>query len=358
MHRALAVIAAIGIVSSFGCTANKEEGAAPTSSEAPKPPPTPDLENLPLGLDEGSVNIPADNPLTAEKIDLGWHLYYDKRLSKDGTIACVTCHTPEHGWSDGKPLMVGIGNQVGGRNSPTILNRLFSDLQFWDGRAASLEEQALGPIQAGKEMGNTLENMVATLSAIEGYKPKFTAAFGDDKVTADRVAKAIASFERTVLSGNSPYDRYLAGDKAAMNESAVRGMAVFLDNNKGRCSICHAGSNFTDEAYHNIGVGMDDPDWETSHIGRFAVTKKEEDKGSYKTPTLRNVADSGPYMHDGSDATLEATVDFYVKGGHPSPYLDKEMKPLTLTDQEKKDLVEFMQALSGEVTPVSAPPQL
>jgi cytochrome c peroxidase len=196
-----------------------------------------------------------------EKVKLGWHLYYDKRLSKDGTVACVSCHAPEHGWSDGKQLMVGIGGQVGGRNSPTILNRVFSDLQFWDGRAKSLEEQALGPIQADKEMGNTLENLVATLSKIEGYKPLFKAAFGEETVTPERVGQAIATFERTVVSGNSPFDRYEQGDTNAMNASAIRGHKIFLDNNRGRCSICHAGFNFTDEKYHNIGVGTEKPGW-------------------------------------------------------------------------------------------------
>jgi cytochrome c peroxidase len=204
-------------------------------------------------------------------------------------------------------------------------------------------------------MGNTLDGMLATLRGVAGYKPLFKAAFGDETIDAPRVARAIASFERTVLSGNSPYDRYQGGDKSAMSESAVRGMQVFLDNQKGRCSICHAGFNFTDEKYHNIGVGMDKPDWETKHIGRFAVTKVDKDKGAYKTPTLRQIAASGPYMHDGSEATLEGVVEYYVKGGHPSPHLDPEMKKLTLTDQEKKDLVEFMKALTGDVTPVVRP---
>ena len=357
MFRHATILLTLTLLTVFGtaCTPQGGKDSDTTPTGAPQI-----SDPLPLGLDAEEKVIPAGNPLTQPKVDLGWHLYFDARLSKDGTIACATCHHPDTGWSDGKALMVGIGGQVGGRNSPTIMNRVFSSLQFWDGRSPSLEDQALGPIQAGKEMGNTLENMVATLGGIEGYKPLFSAAFGDATVTPERVAQAIASFERTIVAGNSPFDRYENGDKTAMNASAIRGHAIFKDSNKGRCSICHAGFNFTDELYHNIGVGMDQPDWETNHIGRFAVTKKEAEKGAYKTPTLRNVADSGPYMHDGSEATLEAVVEFYAKGGSnlTHPQLDKEMKKLVLTDQDKADLVEFMKALSGDVTKVAIPEQV
>ena len=357
MFRQATILLAVTLLTVFGtaCTPQGGKDSGTVAGGAPQV-----SDPLPLGLDAEERIIPAGNPLTQPKVDLGWRLYFDTRLSKDNTIACATCHHPDTGWSEGKGLMVGIGGQVGGRNSPTIMNRVFSSLQFWDGRSPSLEDQALGPIQAGKEMGNTLENMVATLTKIEGYKPLFSAAFGDATVTPERVAQAIASFERTIVAGNSPFDRYEAGDKSAMNASAIRGLAIFKDSDKGRCSICHAGFNFTDELYHNIGVGMDQPDWETNHIGRFAVTNKEAEKGAYKTPTLRNVADSGPYMHDGSEATLEAVVEFYAKGGsNPAhPNLDKEMKELVLSDQDKADLVEFMKALSGDVTKVAIPEQV
>jgi cytochrome c peroxidase len=326
-----------------------ERGSAAPSSVLPE---------LPLGLDAFEEKIPEDNPLTHEKVVLGKHLYFDTRLSKDGTVACATCHDPAKGWSDARRTSAGIGGQTGNRNAPTIINRRFSMLQFWDGRAKSLEDQALGPVQNPIEMGNTLEGMVAALKKVAGYAPLFAAAFGDPEITPERVAKAIASFERTVLSGNSAYDRYQAGDKTALSDSAVRGKDIFLDNNKGRCGICHSGFNFTDEKYHNIGVGMDDPEWEKNHIGRYAVTQKEEEKGAYKTPTLRQLTESGPYMHDGSQATLTEVVEFYVKGGHKNPYLDKEMRPLTLSDQEKRDLVEFLSALSGDVTKVERPARL
>ncbi|MBI4602447.1 MAG: c-type cytochrome [Planctomycetes bacterium] len=328
--------------------------AAPAAVSAVKEP----LSELPLGLDAYALKVPADNPVTPAKVELGRHLYFDARLSRDGTVACATCHVAAKGWSNGLKTAVGIGNHVGKRSAPTVINRAFSTLQFWDGRAASLEDQALGPIQNPGEMGNTLENVVATVKGIAGYVPLFVAAFGDEAVSPDRIAKAIASFERTILSGSSPYDRYQSGEKSALNEEAVRGMQVFLDNNKGRCSICHAGFNFTDEKFHNIGIGADKPDWEKEHIGRFEVTKAEKDKGAYKTPTLRQIAATGPYMHDGSEATLEAVVEYYAKGGNPNPHLDPEMKKLTLTDQEKRDLVEFLKALTGDVTRVERPEPL
>ena len=328
-----------------------EKGGAAGKTEAAASP----LAKLPLGLDEFGTKIPENNPVTPAKVELGKHLYFDPRLSKDGTISCATCHDPAKGWADNEPTSTGIGHQKGNKNSPTVINRLFSTDQFWDGRAKSLEEQALGPVANPVEMGNTLEGMIANVNLVPGYKPFFKAAFGDEKVTQERIAMAIASFERTVLSGNSPFDRYEAGDETAMSESAVRGMQIFRDNQKGRCSICHAGFNFTDEKYHNLGVGTTQPDWEKTHAGRFDVTKQDKDKGAFKTPTLRQLTATAPYMHDGSEATLEATVEFYVKGGNPNPHLDPEMKPLTLTDQEKKDLVEFMKALTGEVTKVEKP---
>lgn len=344
-----------------GCGPATEQQAARPSGTTPAAPspaafdPGKFLENLPVGLDQFATKIPADNPLTAEKVELGRLLYFDGRLSRDGTVSCATCHDPDKGWSDARATSQGIGNQLGGKNAPTVVNRLFSTTQFWDGRAASLEEQALGPIQNPIEMGNTHDAMVSGLSQLASYKPLFKAAFGDETVTKDRVAQAIASFERTIVSGGSPFDRYEAGDKTAMNESAIRGLAIFKDNQKGRCSICHAGFNFTDEKFHNLGVGTDKPDWEKDHAGRFAVTRVEKDKGAFKTPTLRNLIPSGPYMHDGSEKTLESVVELYAKGGIPNPHLDPEMKKLDLTEQDKKDLVEFMKALTGPVTPVVRP---
>jgi len=315
---------------------------------------------LPLGLQADAAYVPENNPLAQAKIDLGRKLYFDGRLSKDGTISCATCHNPDKGFTDARPTSTGIGGQTGARSAPTVLNRLFSKEQFWDGRAADLEAQALGPVQNPIEMGHTLEGMISNLQRITMYAPEFEAAFGSRGINAERVGQAIASYERTVLSGNAPYDRYQAGDKSAMSESAARGMAIFNDANRGNCVTCHAGFNFTDESYHNLGVGMEKPapDW-----GRFGVTKAETDKGAFKTPTLRNITDTAPYMHDGSEATLQDVVKLYDQGGKPNKWLSKEIKPLRLSDQDKADLVAFLQALGGEVTgrqrpvlpPVTAP---
>lgn len=304
---------------------------------------------LPLGLQEEAAYIPPDNPLTAKKIELGRQLYFDGRLSADGTVSCATCHAPDKGFSDGRSTSTGIKGQLGERNAPVAINRLFSQEQFWDGRAASLEEQALGPIQNPIEMGNTLKKMVAKLHTIQGYRKQFKKVFGTD-VNAAGVAKAIAAFERSLVCGNSAFDRYEDGDDAALSESEQRGLELFRE--RGNCVRCHTGFAFTDERYHNIGVGMDkaSPD-----LGRFKVTKKESDKGAFKTPTLRNIGASGPYFHDGSAKTLEDVVEFYDKGGTKNPNLSNEMKRLLLSVPEKADLVAFLKSLSCPDLKVAAP---
>ena len=272
---------------------------------------------LPLGLPAQAAYIPADNPLTAEKIDLGKLLYSDPRLSKDNTIACASCHRPFHGFADPEKTSFGVGHQLGGRNSPTVINRLFSKEQFWDGRAADLEAQAQGPLVNPVEMTMPSHaDVVKKVQSIKGYAPYFQKAFGTPEVTMPRIAQAIASYERTVVSGNSPYDRYVAGDQGAMSPAAVRGMTVFLG--KGRCITCHAGFNFTDEKYHNLGVGMDKP---KPDLGRYDQTKQDVDKGAFKTPTIRNIVETAPYMHDGSEGTLMEVVELYDGGGIKNPNL-------------------------------------
>jgi cytochrome c peroxidase len=305
---------------------------------------------IPLGLDPQLQYIPENNPLTAEKIALGKMLYFDKRLSADNSVACATCHDPKFGFTDGKSVSTGINGQQGGRSAPTVINRLFSDAQFWDGRAESLEAQALGPIQNPIEMGNTLEAVVKTLNAIKGYRAAFQRAFGTE-VTKEGIAQAIASFERTVLSGNSPYDRFKAGDKTALSESAQRGLTLF-ESKRVNCIACHVGHNFTDENYRNTGIGMDK---EKSDLGRFDISKNDEDRGAFKTPTLRDIARTAPYMHDGSLKTLREVIDFYDKGGIPNPHLSTDMKPLQLTEQEKTDLIAFLQSLTGEMAEITEP---
>jgi len=332
---------------------------------------------LPLGLDVGAAAIKglAKNPLTRAKIELGRQLYFDPRLSSDGTISCASCHDPEQGFAKSTRFGVGVKAQEGNRNSPTAYNRILSDVQFWDGRATSLEEQAKGPIANPIEMSNTHEKCMDGVGKIEGYKKQFDKIFG--KVSIDGAADAIASFERAIVTGASPYDyqeklkpfekvdlKELKADdpdlyaeyekyaelakKNPMSDSAKRGREIFFGT-KGGCTACHVGPNLSDEKFWNLGVGMDaaKPD-----LGRFEVTKKEEDKGAFKTPTIRNVAQTPPYMHDGSQKTLEEVVEWYAKGGHPNPWLSKNVRKLDLTAQDKADLVEFMKACTGPLPKV------
>ncbi len=296
---------------------------------------------VPLGLIP--VQFPKDNPYTPEKAALGKLLYFDKRLSADDSVSCASCHSPELGFTDCQPVSTGIKSQKGGRSAPTVINRAYSLNQFWDGRAASLEEQAGGPMQNPIEMGNTHANVVKRIQAIPGYKALYQKAFGTDQIDIDLTTKAIATYERTVLSGNSPYDRYKAGNKKALTAAQVRGMDIYF--NKAKCDQCHEGINFTLNSYHNLGVGMDKPN---PDLGRYEVTKNEADWGAFKTPTLRDIARTAPYMHDGSLATLEDVVDYYNKGGLKNKNLDERMKPLNLTKAEQTDLVEFLKALNGE----------
>lgn len=305
---------------------------------AAEPAPTP---KVPLGL--LPVQFPKDNPYTPEKAELGKLLYFDKRISADGTVSCATCHDPKFGYTDGKPVSDGIRGQKGGRSAPTVINRAYSLAQFWDGRAKSLEEQAVGPMANPIEMGNTHAAIVENLRKIPGYRAQFKKVFGTEEIDIDHVGKAIATFERTVLSGNSPYDRYKAGNKKALTAQQIRGIDIYF--NKAKCDQCHEGINFTTNAYHNLGVGTDKP---KPDAGRFDFTGKNEDWGAFKTPTLRDIERTAPYMHDGSLKTLDEVVEYYNKGGIKNKNLDEKIKPLNLTDQDKKDLVAFMKSLNGE----------
>lgn len=308
-------------------------------------------DKLPAGLPE--VPHPKNNLPTEAKIELGKQLYFDKRLSSDNTVSCASCHDPEKGWSNGEAVATGVGGQKGGRSAPTIINSAYTKLHFWDGRAESLEDQALGPIENPIEMNLKLEEALDRLNKISGYKSQFQAVFGTD-ATKDSLAQAIAAYERTVLSGDAPYDRFKAGQKDALSESAQRGRKLFFG--KGVCSACHTGASFSDQAFHNVGVGMDKPQPDK---GRQAISGLEGDTGSFKTPTLREIDRSAPYMHDGSLKTLEDVVEHYNKGGIDNPYLDEEIFPLKLTDQEKKDLVTFLkEGLSSESYPMHKAPEL
>ncbi|HEV8641730.1 MAG TPA: cytochrome c peroxidase [Methylomirabilota bacterium] len=302
---------------------------------------------LPLGLQGQAAYVPDDNPPTPEKVALGKQFFWDKRWSKSGTVSCVGCHPPEHGWSDPQQFSLNFAGKPTPRHAPTLVNRLFSDRQLWTGLRASLEDQARN------DSNRSDEEIVRRLGAVPEYQQQFRKVFGTE-LNPDGVAKAIASYVRTIVSGNSPYDRFRAGDKTALSPAAQRGLAIF--EGKGQCVRCHAGFNFTDEGYRNIGVGMDK---EKPDLGRFVVTKSDPDRGAFKTPTLRDVANRGPYMHDGSLRTLEEVVAFYNRGGHKNPWLASEVRPLDLTAPEEADLVVFLRALTGEIPPeVGRPPRL
>lgn len=295
--------------------------------------------------------IPPDNVQTDAKVALGRQLYFDKRLSRDNTVACATCHKPAAAWADTTPTSEGIEHKFGGRNSPTVLNAGYFVPQFWDGRAVHLEKQAVGPVANPVEMDLPLDQAIIRLKGIPGYVDQFKAVFGTEP-TPETMAKAIAAFERTIVSSNSPYDKYLQGDKSALSPSAVRGMDLF--NGKGHCTSCHSGPLFSDQRFHNLGVGYKDGKY--ADVGRYAVTNNLKDMGAFRTPGLRHVAETAPYLHDGSEKTLEAVVDLYDRGGIANPHLDPLMLPLHLSRREKADLVEFMKALTGDPVVVTEPP--
>jgi cytochrome c peroxidase len=305
----------------------------------------PDIGPLPTSGLKGSTN-----PNDAAKVALGKQLYFDGRLSRNGAIACAFCHNPGTGWADPRQTSIGVGGGVGGRQAPTVLNTRFNPLQFWDGRARSLEEQALGPIQNPIEMGETHENVVRKLNGIKGYQQQFRSVFATDP-NLKGIVEAISAFERTVISTNSPFDRYMMGNSKAMDATAVRGMTLF--KGKARCILCHNGTNFTDNQFHNLGVPQIGPMKED--LGRYYVTKAEKDKGAFKTPTLRSITETAPYMHDGVFKTLGEVVDFLNNGGGTNPNISPLMKAVNLRPEEKMDLIAFLKALTGESIKIELP---
>ena len=305
----------------------------------------PDIGPLPT-----ATPIPATNLNYRAKIELGKQLYFDGRLSRNNQVSCAFCHNPFVGFADPRQVSIGVDGKPGGRQSPTVYNTAFNPIQFWDGRAGSLEEQAIGPIQNPVEMAETHENVVAKLRKIKGYQQQFREVFGAE-VNLQGIAEAIAAFERTVVSTNSPFDKYVMGDAKAMDEAAVRGMALF--KGKARCLLCHNGPNFTDNQFHNLGVPQVGPLKED--LGRYNVTWQERDRGAFKTPTLRSVTETAPYMHDGAFKTLEEVIDFLDGGGGQNPTLSPLVKPLGLTKDEKADLLVFLKALTGEPLKVAVP---
>ncbi len=305
----------------------------------------PDIGPLPTVVPQ-----PQSNLNYAAKISLGKQLYFDGRLSKNNAISCAFCHNPATGFADPKQTSVGVTGERGGRQAPTVYNTAFNPFQFWDGRAGSLEEQAIGPIHNPIEMAETHEHVVKKLDRIQGYRDQFQAVFGAG-VSIQGIGEAIAAYERTVISTNSAFDKFVLGDQKAMDESAQRGMAVF--KGKGRCILCHNGSNFTNNRFHNTGVPQVGPLEED--LGRYYVTRLDADKGAFKTPTLRSITETAPYMHDGAFKNLEEVIDFYDAGGKANPQLSAFIKPLGLSPEEKTDLIAFLKALTGEAIPFEFP---
>ena len=296
----------------------------------------------PLGLDLYRP-VPAVNPLTAEKAALGRRLFHDRRLSRTGSLACATCHEPGRAFTNGVRAARGVSGAPGTRNVPTLVNRAWGSSFFWDGRAGTLEQQALGPILHPDELGSTPDAVLALVRSPR-YLRDFRRAFGGEPSLFD-VAASLASYVRTIVAGDSPYDRFVAGDGGALSAAARRGFVLF--RTRARCTTCHAGPLLSDEEFHNTGVA-----WRAGAVGdegRYLVTRSPADRGAFKTPTLREVGRTAPYMHDGSLATLETVVDFYDAGGRGNPHLDREIRPLHLSAGDKTDLVAFLRALTGRV---------
>jgi cytochrome c peroxidase len=295
-----------------------------------------------------SIPHPEDNGFTPAREALGRVLFFDPRLSRSGWISCASCHNPGLAWGDGLPRAIGDGMKTLGRRTPTILNLAWADAMFWDGRADTLEAQALGPIAAPGEMNMPIDKMVGLVAAIPGYREMFERAYPGEAIGPATVAKAIATFERRVVSGSAPFDRWVAGEEDAISEDAQRGFMLF--NTKARCEKCHSGWRFTDDSFHDIGVPGTD-------LGRGAhLAGIDVMQYAFKTPTLRNVDRRAPYLHDGSAATLEDIVDFYDRGGLVArASLSPELKPLGLNAGEKRELVAFLRTLTSEDAPVTVP---
>ncbi len=308
---------------------------------------TPLTVEAPLGMPP--VPIPADNPMTVEKVELGKMLYFDKRLSKDSTVSCASCHMPEHAYAEPRSTSAGIKDQIGPVNSPHVLNSAYATTMFWDGRMKTLEEQAAGPVGNPIEMGDDINDVAKELNAIPAYKSRFMKVFGK-AADPDGITKAIAAFERTLISGNSPFDRYRNGDKNAISKDAQEGWALF---NQKLCATCHTPPLFSNWGFYNAGVGSG-----SGEEGRMAVSGIPSDKGAFRVSSLRNITDTAPYFHDGKTKTLEEAVRFMAGGGKDNPNLHallRAVKAQNITDAEIKKLLAFLKSLTGEYPVVKEP---
>ncbi|HEU4622076.1 MAG TPA: cytochrome c peroxidase [Burkholderiaceae bacterium] len=339
------LIIGLSLLSSFLMAAHASE---PQKSGDGHPGPTFKLSDWKLS----APPAPEDNKTTAERVALGKTLFFDPRISGNGALSCASCHNPTLGWSDGLPTPVGMNGKVLGRATPTILNTAYNTQFMWDGRKKSLEDQALGPMQASDEMNSDLRAVVERLRKNVGYQKMFEKAYPGQPIDETLIAKAIAAFERSVVAADSPFDRWVAGDKKAMTENQVRGYQLFVDSSKGNCVVCHAPPNFTDNGFHNIGVASSE---KMQDVGRYAVRKVALNKGAFKTPSLRDIELTGPYFHDGSAKSLREVIDHYARGGDDKSNLSPNMRPLNLTEQDKEDLVAFMKALTNRPKPFVLP---
>ena len=338
----------------FSASCGNSDKATETPAPA-APPPAPDPGPL------GAMDVPADNPITPEKVELGKKLFFDTRLSKTGTMSCETCHLPDKGWTDGKALSAKFDGSMNVRHTPTLLNAGFYKQWYWDGRAATLEGQVTAAWKG--QMGGDPDAVATTLNGVEGYKTAFQQVFGGP-ATGANIAQALATFVRTIKSENAPWDKYEKGDKAAVSEDAVKGFDIFSQAFKADCIQCHKPPLYTDLGFHNIGVGSDKP---MPDLGRGKIladaaktagtTNPESEKlnGAFKTPSLRSATESGPYFHNGQAATLEAAVDLMVKGGIKNSNLDEKLMPKTITAEEKKQLIAFLGSLTPEKAPFEKP---
>ena len=350
--KSLKILALALLVFAASCASNTEK-PAPAASTAPAP--TPDVGPL------GEMAIPPDNPITPDKVELGKKLFFDTRLSKTGNMSCETCHQPDKGWADGKPLSARFDGSMNTRHTPTLYNVGYYKQWYWDGRAATLEGQITAAWRG--QMGGDPEAMAMTLNGVDAYKADFQKVF-NGPAAADNIPKALAAFVRTIRSQDSPWDKYQTGDKSAVNDDVVKGFDVFSNSDKANCTLCHLPPLFTDTLFHNVGIGFDKsmPDLGRGKILGDAAEKAgkkdpEADtlKGAFKTPTLRSITETAPYFHDGRAQKLADAVDLLLKGGIKNPNLDEKLKPRTIKAEERSQLLAFLKSLTPEQKPFEKP---